>query len=71
MGCMQTFVWGETWPDFADALAPLACLPVEIAGRNRMMRYMAIDAIRRDSAWMDGNYRSEPVQGCGRRPRCC
>ena len=63
MGCMQTFVWGETYPDFADALMPLACLPIEIAGRNRMMRYMAIDAIRRDPDWRDGEYVSEPRQG--------
>jgi homoserine O-acetyltransferase len=63
MGCMESFVWGETYPGFADALAPFACLPVQIAGRNRMMRYMAIQAIRQDPAWMDGEYKSEPVQG--------
>jgi homoserine O-acetyltransferase len=63
MGCMQTFVWGETYPDFADALAPFACLPVQIAGRNRMMRYMAIEAIKQDPAWMGGEYKTEPVEG--------
>ena len=63
MGCMQTFVWGETYPDFADALAPFACLPVQIAGRNRMMRYMAIQAIKQDPAWMNGEYTAEPAQG--------
>ncbi len=63
MGCMQTFVWGETYPDFADALAPFACLPVQIAGRNRMMRYMAIQAIKLDPAWTGGEYTAEPVQG--------
>jgi homoserine O-acetyltransferase/O-succinyltransferase len=63
MGCMQTFVWGETYPEFADALAPFACLPVQIAGRNRMMRYMAIQAIRLDPAWMGGEYKTEPTQG--------
>jgi homoserine O-acetyltransferase len=63
MGCMQTFVWGETYPGFADALAPFACLPVPIAGRNRMMRYMAIQAIKKDPAWMGGDYETEPVQG--------
>jgi homoserine O-acetyltransferase len=62
MGCMQTFVWGETYPGFADALAPFACLPVPIAGRNRMMRYMAIQAIERDPAWMGGEYKTPPVQ---------
>jgi homoserine O-acetyltransferase len=63
MGCMQSFVWGETYPDFMDALAPFACLPVQIAGRNRMMRYMAIEAIKKDPAWMDGEYKKEPEQG--------
>ncbi len=63
MGCMQSFVWGETYPDFADALMPLACLPVQLAGRNRMMRYMAIENIERDPTWKDGNYTTEPVEG--------
>ena len=63
MGCMQTFVWGETYPGFADALAPFACLPVQIAGRNRMMRYMQIEAIKQDPAWMGGEYKTEPVEG--------
>lgn len=63
MGCMQSFVWGETYPGFADALAPFACLPVQIAGRNRMMRYMMIDAIRHDPAWQNGEYKTEPQEG--------
>jgi homoserine O-acetyltransferase len=60
MGCMHSFVWGETYPDFADALMPLACLPVQIAGRNRMWREMLMDAIRNDSAWAGGEYKNEP-----------
>ena len=63
MGCMQTFVWGETYPGFADALAPFACLPVQIAGRNRMMRYMGIQAIKLDPAWKNGDYTTEPIEG--------
>lgn len=63
MGCMQSFVWGETYAGFADALMPLACLPTQIAGRNRMMRYMAIDNIRHDPAWKNGEYTEEPTLG--------
>ena len=63
MGCMQSFVWGETYPGFADALAPFACLPVEIAGRNREWRYMSISAIENDPAWLGGEYKSEPAEG--------
>jgi homoserine O-acetyltransferase len=60
MGCMHSFVWGETHPDFMDALMPLACLPVQIAGRNRMWRRMVIDAIQDDPAWNGGEYKEEP-----------
>jgi homoserine O-acetyltransferase len=63
MGCMQSFVWGETYPQFSDALAPFACLPVELAGRNRMWRYMAMQMIRDDPAWKNGDYNTEPVEG--------
>src|SRR6202795_2721073 len=63
MGCMHSFVWGETYPDFADALMPMACLPVQIAGRNRVWRKMLMDAIRKDAAWMRGEYKEEPAQG--------
>jgi homoserine O-acetyltransferase len=61
MGCMQAFVWGETYPDFADALMPMACLPVPIAGRNRMMRYMAIQAVKQDPGFNGGDYKTEPI----------
>jgi len=60
MGCMHSWVWGETYPDFMDALMPLACLPVEIAGRNRMWRKMVIDGIRSDPEWKNGDYTSQP-----------
>jgi homoserine O-acetyltransferase len=63
MGCMHSFVWGETYPKFMDALMPLACLPVQIAGRNRMWRKMTTDAIRNDPAWQGGEYKSQPLAG--------
>ncbi len=62
MGCMHAFVWGETYPDFMDALMPMACLPVQIAGRNRLWRKMLMDAIRSDPDWKDGEYKEEPKQ---------
>ncbi|GAC1543177.1 MAG: alpha/beta fold hydrolase [Myxococcales bacterium] len=58
MGAMHTWLWGELHPDFADALLPLASLPVAIAGRNRVLRRMAIDAIRTDPGWKQGEYRA-------------
>ena len=63
MGCMHAFVWGEMFPAFPDALMPLACQPVEIAGRNRMTRKMVIEDIERDPAFHNGDYATEPVEG--------
>jgi len=60
MGGMHTWVWGETHPVFMDALMPLACLPAEIAGRNRMWRKMAGDLIRDDPDWRGGDYTAQP-----------
>jgi len=62
MGCMHSFVWGETYPTFTDALMPMACLPVQIAGRNRVWREMLMDAIRNDPDWKNGEYKEEPKQ---------
>ena len=62
MGCMHTFMWGEQWPNDIDALMPLACNAVQIAGRNRVWRNMEIDAIENDPDWKGGDYTSEPVR---------
>ena len=60
MGGMHTWVWAEKYPNFMDAALPLACLPVEIAGRNRAWRKMAVDAIRSDPAFSGGDYTAQP-----------
>ncbi|MCX6539554.1 MAG: alpha/beta fold hydrolase [Acidobacteria bacterium] len=60
MGGMHSWLWGEMYPDFMDALMPLASLPTQISGRNRMWRRIAIDAIRSDPEWQDGNYSAQP-----------
>ena len=60
MGCMHSWVWGETYPDYMDAMMPLACLPVQIAGRNRTWRKMIIDGIQQDPEWKNGEYTAEP-----------
>ena len=60
MGGMHAWLWGETYPDFADALMPLASLPAPIAGRNRMWRKLSIDLIRGDPGWQGGSYARQP-----------
>lgn len=63
MGCMHGFVWAETHPDFAQALMPMACLPVQIAGMNRYWRSAAIETIKADPAWQGGEYKTQPTMG--------
>jgi len=63
MGGMHTWVWGEEHPDFMDALMPLASLPVQIAGRNRMYRRMVMDSIKSDPEWNNGEYKTQPLRG--------
>jgi homoserine O-acetyltransferase len=60
MGGMHTWLWGELHPDFMDALMPLASLPTQISGRNRLWRRVVIDSIRNDPAWNGGNYTTQP-----------
>jgi homoserine O-acetyltransferase len=60
MGGMHTWLWGEVHPDFMDALVPLASLPTEISGRNRVWRRMIIDSITNDLSWKQGEYQAQP-----------
>ena len=60
MGGMHTWLWGETYPEFMDVLVPLASLPTQISGRNRVWRRIVADAIRNDPVWEHGEYRSQP-----------
>jgi homoserine O-acetyltransferase len=39
---------------------PLACLPAQVSGRNRVWRRLVIDAIRNDPAWQGGEYKTQP-----------
>lgn len=60
MGCMHSWIWLEAYPSFMDAAMPLACLPVQIAGRNRWWRKMVIDAIRLSPDYKGGEYTLQP-----------
>jgi homoserine O-acetyltransferase len=60
MGGMHSWLWGEIHPDFMDALMPLASLPTQISGRNRVWRRVIIDSIRGAPDWQDGHYQTQP-----------
>jgi homoserine O-acetyltransferase len=63
MGAMHCWVWGEMYPDFADGLVPLASVPTQIAGRNRVMRKMIMNSITQDPDWKNGDYTQQPQKG--------
>jgi homoserine O-acetyltransferase/O-succinyltransferase len=63
MGAMHCWVWGEMYPDFVDGLVPLASVPTQIAGRNRVMRTMIMDSITQDPNYRNGEYSEPPRQG--------
>ena len=60
MGCMEGWMWGESNPDDMDAMLLLSCLPVEVGGRNRMVRKIMIDDVKNDPGWNNGNYTQQP-----------
>ena len=60
LGGMHSWLWGQMYPDFMDALMPLASLPTQISARNRVWRRVVIDAIRNDPEWRNGDYTTQP-----------
>lgn len=61
MGGMHAWLWGVSYPQFMDAIVPMASQPTQMSGRNWMMRRLLIDAVRNDPDWKDGNYTSQPA----------
>ncbi|WP_122434915.1 alpha/beta fold hydrolase [Pseudomonas viridiflava] len=60
MGGMQTWMWGQTWPQMMDALVPMASQPTPMSSRNWMMRRLLVESIKQDPAWNNGNYTTQP-----------
>jgi len=60
MGAMQSWMWAERYPDFMDGVVPLASVPTQIAGRNRMLRRLISGSIRGDPEWRGGDYAAQP-----------
>jgi homoserine O-acetyltransferase/O-succinyltransferase len=61
MGGMQTWMWGEMYPDLMDGLVPIASMPIQISGRNWINRRIRIEAIKHDPEYHDGNYEKNPT----------
>lgn len=63
MGCMHGFIWGEEHPGMVQAMMPLACMPIAIAGQNRMWRHALIEGLRADPGYNAGDYQTQPEMG--------
>jgi len=60
MGGMQAWMWAEMYPQFMDAIVPMACQPIAMSGRNWMLRRMFTESIRHDPDWKGGDYTVQP-----------
>ncbi len=70
MGGMQTWFWGEMYPNDMDCLVAIATTPAAISGRNMVWREMVSQAIRGDPAWQNGQLfqglAAKNLDQCGR-----
>jgi homoserine O-acetyltransferase len=60
-GGMHTWLWGEKFPTFMDALIPMAAMPGEMSGRNWMLRRTMVEMVLADPAYNGGNYTAQPA----------
>ncbi len=60
MGGMKTWMWGYTYPDLMDGLVPIASQPIQISGRNWILRRLRTEAIKNDPEYNNGNYTKNP-----------
>jgi homoserine O-acetyltransferase/O-succinyltransferase len=61
MGGMQTWLWGERYPEIAKAMMAIASLPESITGRNLLWRRMLIQLIESDPGYAGGRYDKQPA----------
>jgi homoserine O-acetyltransferase len=60
MGGMLTWMFGYMYPQFAQALCPIATQPGPMSGRNWIQRRISIEAIKNDPEWNQGHYTQNP-----------
>ena len=60
MGGMNAWLWGTKYPNYVDAIAPMASQPTPMAARNYMMRKIMLETIRQDPEYANGNYTKQP-----------
>jgi len=61
LGGMLTWMFGQMFPGFMDALVPVASQPGPMSGRNWIQRRINVEAIRNDPEWKGGDYETQPT----------
>lgn len=62
MGALQTFHWGAIYPDMVELIAPF-CGSAKCSRHNFVFLEGVKAALRADSAWENGRYKSKPERG--------
>jgi homoserine O-acetyltransferase/O-succinyltransferase len=60
MGGMNTWLWGQKYPSYMDALVPMASQPTALASRSWMLQRMMLEVVRNDPDYNNGNYVTQP-----------
>jgi homoserine O-acetyltransferase len=60
MGGMNVWLWGAKYPNYMDALVPMAAQPTPMSSRNWMLRRVMLETVRNDPEYKDGNYTTQP-----------
>jgi homoserine O-acetyltransferase len=60
MGGMNTWLWGQKYPAYMDALVPMASQPTALASRSWMLQRMMLEMVRNDPDYNNGNYVTQP-----------
>jgi homoserine O-acetyltransferase len=62
MGAQQTFQWAVSHPDMVERIVPF-CGTAKTTPHNAVFLQSVRSALIADAAWMDGNYKDQPVKG--------
>jgi homoserine O-acetyltransferase len=60
LGGMLSWMFGGMFPDFMDAVVPVASQPGPMSGRNWIQRRINVESIRNDPEWNNGDYDKQP-----------
>ena len=70
MGAQQTFQWAVSHPDMVERIAPF-CGTAKTTPHNAVFLMGVRAALTADSAWLNGDYKNQPIEGMRALARVC